>query len=494
MSFNEVKTLRNEGNLEDALKLALEDLKSNPNDIWNKRSIAWVYYSILKKAQSNNDRNEFLQQLKNIKELELPETEKMVFDSCAWSIGKFLFANKEIDSVFLDTVFNSIKEFHFSKPSDSYSYLLKSFKKHSENWMSFIDFTKWWDLNYFQQKDFENFVLENGKSIPSLAEGVYISIAKQLLASKNVESIKEFIPTIAYVSEKYTTMQYPPYYYAKLLIATGDKQHFMKAFLPFAKKKSRDFWVWNLISENFDKGSEEYFSCLCKAATCGAPDKFTGEVREKLADVFISQQKFAEAKHELSRIIESRKSEGWSIGNKHIQWQNYSWWNETVATKNNFNIYNNNIHIAESLLFADIPEEIIVVERVNKEKSVINFVVSKQKYGFFSFSKFKITPKVGEIYAVRFDERKDKTSNFYRIKSIAPTTKKVNTDIYKKISGVLRINEGNSFGFVNNIFVSPSIIAKYKLNNDSQISVTALQIYNSKRKAWGWNVIEINEK
>ena len=494
MSFNDVKRLRQEGKLEEALKIALENLNNDPNNIWNKRSIAWVYYSLLKRGQENNNYKELICQLENIRKLELPKTEAMVFDSCAWAIGKFLFANNEVNVVYLDTLFSNIKNFEFTKPKDAYSFMLKGFKKHAVNWVSFTDFVNWWNLDYFLPTDYENFIMDNGTKISSLAEGVYIALSKQLLQNKDLQKIKDFIPAIAAVSKKYSNMQYPPYYYAKLLIALGDKEHFMEAFLPFAKKKSRDFWVWNLMSENFDRNSKEYFSCLCKSATCGAPDKFTGDVREKLADVFISKKQFAEAKHELSRIIDARNKEGWALRDKHIVWRNFAWWNNTDQAKNNFHIYNKNITIAESLLFADIPEEIIVVERVNKEKSVLNFIISKNKYGFASFRKYKIKPKVGDFYKVKFDIKEDDKSNFYKLLSIRVTDKKVSKEIYKQEKGILEIREGNSFGFVNNIFVAPQIITKKGLKNGVEINITALQSYNAKRKAWGWSVINIKNK
>lgn len=491
MSYNEVKILRKEGRLDESLKLALEDLEKDSSNIWNKRSISWVYYGLLKKEQEQNNRTNFLLQLKNIKDLSLPQTETMVFDSCAWSIGKYLFNNKELDSVFLNTVFDIIKSFSFTKKTDSYSYLLKSFRAHSINWGQFIDFTKWWGLDNFQDKDFENYILDNGKAIPSLAEGIYVSISKQLLGMQNTKLIKEFIPTIATIATNYSNMQYPPYYYAKLLIAIGDKKHFMDAFLPFAKKKQRDFWVWNLISENFDKDSEEYFSCICKSLTCGAPDKFTGEVRDKLANVLISKNKYAEAKHEMLRIIVARKKEGWRLKDKHLKWQNFDWWENTDASKNNSKLYEANIGVAESLLFANLQEEIVVIERVNKEKSVINFVVSKEKSGFASYRKLKAKPKEGDVYAVRFMEKTDEKSNFYVILAIRECNKLPDSSIYKEVQGNIVIKQTNSFGFLNNVFVPPHIISEEKLKNNDIVKTIAINKYNQKRKSWGWNVIKI---
>jgi hypothetical protein len=273
MSSKEVTALRKQGKLKEAFELAKSNLENYPEDIWNKRAISWVYYEYLKNAIVNNNRNDFIIEIENISNLNLPETEKYIFDSVAWQVGKFLFANEKIDTLFLDVIFSNIKTFSFSIPSDAYSYLLKAFKKHYQEWVGFMDFINWWNLDNFQEKDYENFILDNGKSTSSLVESIYIAISKKLLVYPiNMNDISLFIPKIAEISKKYSNMQYPPYYYAKLLLVQGGKEKFMDAFLPFAKRKSRDFWVWNLMSDNFSPDSNEYFSCLCKSATCGAPD------------------------------------------------------------------------------------------------------------------------------------------------------------------------------------------------------------------------------
>ena len=494
MSAKEVTTLRKQGKLTEAYELAKDNLKIYPDDIWNKRAISWVYYEYMKNAVTNRNSREFLIQLKNIKNLELPKSEKYVFDSVAWQVGKLLFPNQKFENIQLDELFSGIKDFTFSKPSDSYSFMLKAFKKHANEWSNYLQFIDWWGLDNFQEKDFQNYVLDNGSKTPSLVESIYISISKKLLNPPiDIDKIKDFIPKIAAISTTYTQMQYPAYYYAKLLITLGDREHFMKAFLPFAKKKGRDFWVWNLMSENFDITSDEYFSCLCKAASCHAPDKFTGDLREKLGSLFIKKERYAEAKFEFQKIINVRNKEGWALRDKHLEWQNLSWWSKTEATTNNRKLYEQNIQIAENLLYADIPEVLLVVERVNKEKTVLNFVVSKQLSGFFNYSRLNITPKVGDIYAARFEERKDKTSNFYRVKSIIKTGKEPNNEIYKHFLGDCKIKQSNSFGFVNNVFIPPQIISLYKLKSNDQVKGIALQTYNSKRKAWGWSVIKIEK-
>ena len=55
MSFKEIKELRQAGKLDEALQMAHHVLEAEPDNIWNKRAAAWVYYDYLKKnAQSGS--------------------------------------------------------------------------------------------------------------------------------------------------------------------------------------------------------------------------------------------------------------------------------------------------------------------------------------------------------------------------------------------------------------------------------------------------------
>src|SRR6056297_2842983 len=118
MSFKEVQELRKAGTLNDALNKAQEDLADDSNDIWNKRSIAWVFYDFLKLNTSIENYDQFKDYLSKLAELNLPEDEKMIFDNCAFQIGKIVFEmQKEEHPDFskLNEIFDLIKEFHFTK-------------------------------------------------------------------------------------------------------------------------------------------------------------------------------------------------------------------------------------------------------------------------------------------------------------------------------------------------------------------------------------------
>ena len=157
-------------------------------------------------------------------------------------------------------------------------------------------------------------------------------------------------------------------------------------------------------------------------------------------------------------------------------------------------VYHNHQTIAESLLYADAPEEFILVQRVNKEKTVLHFIVSKEKFGLVFYGNHPVKPKVAEVCAVRFTQNdKQQKSNFYQLLSIRLVNNEPSKDIYKEIVGTLDQRPGNSFGFINNVYVSAFIINKYKLSDGDLLKAKAILSYNSKRKEWGWSVILIEK-
>ena len=70
--------------------------------------------------------------------------------------------------------------------------------------------------------------------------------------------------------------------------------------------------------------------------------------------------------------------------------------------KSNFGFYKQFTSTAESLLFSDTPEETVIVEFVNADKKMLNFIASESKFGFFKYDRFFKDVKVGDTLTVRF--------------------------------------------------------------------------------------------
>jgi hypothetical protein len=502
MSFKEIKELRQAGKLEEALQMANQLLDTEPNNIWNKRSIAWVYYDLLKKFAHPDSFNQFKNNLLNINNLNLPEDEKMIFDNCAWQIGSLVFSlhkSEPVDYEKINILFEIIRNFHFSKPSDAYTYIYKAFHKGYQNWSNYLDFSDWWDLKNLRSEDFlkDEF---NGKKIMSFAEQTYIAYSKKLLEGNPLdpfglqrvidkEKILSFLPKLDNLIEKHPDYQYPPYFKAKLLLALGNDENVLSAFIPFAKQKRNDFWVWELLAEIFSNNKDVQFACYCKALSLKTPEDFLVKIRQTFVQLLIERNLFDEAKTEIKKIIEIRNKHEWKLSNQITQWIEQDWYKSATAKPDNQDLYLNYTKKAEEILYQDIPEEIIVVEFVNEKKSMLNFVKDRRKFGFFNYTGLITKPQIGDLLKVRFKE--DGQDGFYKILSAKYADSNLSSDSLKIFEGTLKIIPSNNFGFVDDIFVEAKMIEEKKLTDQQKIQGRAMLSFNKKKNEWGWKTIEI---
>ncbi len=502
MSFKEIKELRQAGKLDEALQMAIQALETEPENIWNKRAAAWVYYDYLKKNAQPESFEAFKENLIKIKDLQLPEDEKMVFDKCAWQIGSLVFTlqkTEPVDYGKINELFEIIKDFHFTKPSEAYSFIYKAFHKGYQYWSNYLTFADWWNFDNLRSEDHlkEEF---NGKKMMSIAEQAYIAYCKKLLEGEsldpfgkqrviNKEKIKSFLPKLDSFIEKYPDYQYPPYFKAKLLLASGSDENVLSTFLPFAKQKRNDFWVWELMAVIFSEDKDIQFACYCKALSLKTPEEFLVKLRKTFAEMLIEKKMYNEAKTEIQKVIATREKHEWKLPNQIMQWTEQEWYKSSIAKKDNQDLYSSHIKQAEEILFQDIPEEIIAVEFVNENKSMLYFVKDKRKFGFFNYSGNLTKPQIGDLLKVRFNG--DGHDRFYKILSAKKADSNVESDAIKDFEGTIKVISPQNFGFIENIFVEPKIIEESKLADGQHVKGRAILSFNKKKNEWGWKAIEI---
>ena len=113
----------------------------------------------------------------------------MIFDNSAWQVGSILFAinkTEPIDYVKINELFIIIREFHFSKPSEAYSFLYKAFHKAHQTWSRYIEFADWWGFDNFRSEDYLKEEYKE-KKMMSIAEQAYIAYAKKLLEGELID-------------------------------------------------------------------------------------------------------------------------------------------------------------------------------------------------------------------------------------------------------------------------------------------------------------------
>lgn len=502
----EIKALRKAGKLEEALAMAKEELNANPENIWGKRNISWVYYEYLKKYAQQSNFEGFMENLNKIKDLKLPESEIMVFDTSAFQVSSMLFklqSSEPIEYSKINQIFDAIKDFNFTKPSEGYSLLIKAFQKSSHNWSRFIEFADWWGLENFSHADYQQEEYNN-RQMPALADKVYSSYCKQLIEGEaldgfgavrdvNKEKIESFLPQLDLIIDKNPEYRYLSYYKAQMLLVLGNRENVLKAFLPFAKQKQNDFWVWGLMAEIFKEDKELEFACYSKALSLRTPDEFLIKTRQLFTKILIDRQLYPEAKAEIKNVIAVREAKGWKVPYEIIQWTESSWFKEAQEHKNNKALYEKHIKKAEELLYLDLPEHMVAIEFINHDRKILTFIKDKTLNGFFNYDGLLSNPKIGNLLKVRIEAVG--SEGYHRALTVEKLDNSSNIEIpsLKEVSGAIEIPQDKTFGFIEDIFLPPNLVKSSNLTDGQNLTVKAILSYNKNKKVWGWKAYELKK-
>ena len=504
MPSKEITALRKAGRLEEALTMATAELASDPDNIWPKRSISWVYFDYLIQSIESGHLETFEVYLHKILELHLSPEDKMLYDQLSWKIGMMVFElakSNQPDVQACSRLLKAAQEFHYTKPSAGYSFLFKAFHKVLKETERYVQLCDWWDFQNFMPEDFEQEHLKNGKNMMAFAEQAYIAYAKHLLPKQafNGETLFDrekalaFIPQLTSIVENYPQYSYPAYFKARLLLATGDKENLLASLLPFVRKMQHQFWAWDVLSEALAGEPDKVHACYCKALSCQSPENMLVKLRQKMARVLISKQLYDEARTEIDLLVKSKKETGFAVPFEVTQWQASDWYSKASVRPTNAAFYKKYIPVAESLLFADIPAESVIVEFVNTDKHMLNFIASEDKTGFFKYNRFLNAVAIGETLRVRFQGGVNE--GLFQVYTAEKfNDENLKNQFLKEVRGVIKIGEGKAFGFIDGVYIHPSIISKLSLQDGMQVNGQCIKSYDRTKEQWGWKMIAMGLK
>jgi hypothetical protein len=522
MPAKEIKELRLVGKLDEAYAMAKAELESDMSNIWGKRNLSWVLYAQLSECAENLDA--FVNKIKEVKELELPETEEMFFENISIVISKaarVITHEETLDVNNMYRLFDAIKDLPIKRDSKWFSALFAAMHKGMKESHRYIEFADWWDYNNFRPEDFQKESLPNGREIMAIAEQAYIAYAKQLLlieivvdntnihkldetkraiAQKAIdrgikatarifdkEKVESFLPMLSKVVDNYPELQYPAYFKAKLLLALGNRDNIFELILPFARQKRSEFWVWQILAEALADDNEMVFACYCKALSCKSPEEMLVGLRQKMAAQLISRRLFNEARTEIDLLVHTKSEQGFKIPAEVANWQAADWYASATASESNYSFYKERISIAEAVLFRDVEEQLIIVENVNRDKKILNFIASDVKFGFLKYDRFLSRVEVGDILKVRFQGGSNGGSHQIYTATIEEN-EEFRKQFTKYVLGVVKISVGKNFGFVDDVYIHPSFVLKNKISDGMTITGQAIKSYNSEKKQWGWKL------
>lgn len=488
-SIRDITTRCKAGQVQQAYDIAKADMEQGLP--WAQREMGWVLYYLIK---GDTDTGNFsllvshLEELKLLDQLSIP-SDNMIFEKILFKVGMFLKNHinpKEPNTPDqLSTIFSILRSYNFES-SKGYSFLLGVFIKYNE-WTEMVHFLDWWNLDKLTNEDYFPYKNDNGKSIMSLAERAYIAKSKALLRLKDRGRINEFLPQMDRLMANHPEMTYLGYFYGKLLLVLGSTiEEELKVVIPFAKKKSTEFWVWQLLAEVFVDNPNTRMACLLRAVHCHTQENFLGKIRTSLAELYIEREQYDLAKYQINKVMQTYLSQNWHISNQIVSWSHEPWFNKTTpndAEPMDF------ISVTNQLLCEGTEETTAVVTYVDTKTHRSILVYGKEK---FMSQKLHIKVQQGTVLKINYVNQADSKPQIICIQKI-PLAEEL--DFVKTVEGNIVKREDKEYAFLKtrakDYFIAPNIVKKFELHNHDIVRAMVVWDYNKKKEIWDWTCVNI---
>ena len=483
--INEIIKKCKEGQVQEAYELAKADLEQDKP--WAKLTTGKALYYLIKKDANGGQYDLLISHLDEMLSLEqlIPENENTIF----W-IG--YFAKRHLAPTGFDTptklsaLFSRLKNYSFA-PGKGYSALLEGFIR-CDAWQELVDFFEWWNLENLTDDDYKPVEISKGRKIMSVAERAFIAKSKALLRLNDLGRIEVFLPQMDTLMNKHPEMTYPGYFYGKLLLSLGSTpEDALKVIVPFAKKKSTEFWVWQLLSDVFIHEQDKQLACLIRAVHCRTQENFLGKVRIKLATLYIQRNQLDLAKFQIDKVTQCYLPQGWHLPYEVDCWIHQPWIN-TVSSCDKAPI--DYMAITNEILGEKTEEAIAVVTYVDPNIQKIAMV-----YGFEKrmFQRLRFKVGVGATLKLNFViESNGKLRILNAVKCKFPS----DLNYAKVVEGAIKRKSDWPYAFLlygnEKAFVAPSVANKYNVKDGQAVKCLIVYDFDKKKNSWNWIVISIN--
>lgn len=479
------------GEIAEAYEIALLDWNAEPDNAWTQREVGWALYYFIKADVENKKKDAFYEHLDKLAELTLLDlnSDRLIYENVLWKIAEYVKGIQADDLASISELFNKIQDYRFA-PSRPYSYLLQNCLKF-EGWGQMVDFIEWWNLYNLLPEDYEQFQLENGRKVMSLAERVYIAYSKALIKLGDQERIAAFIPQLETLMETHPDMLYPGYFCGKLLIAQGaGRDEALEKVVPFVRKKVNEFWAWQLMSDIYRDEPQKQLACLLRAVHCKTQESFLGKIRIRLAELYINNQDLGRAKFHIDKVSTCYLQQGWKLPGQLQQW---SWQNWLQATQPDGSDPFDYKPITDQMLFSELSECLAIVTYVDTKARRAALVYGMKQRTMAKYGHWSLTPKEGIVLKVKYTPEGENLN----IISVEQAQGPFKLPFVKIVTGTVDKKSNNPFAFLKtgaeDIFLSPSIVSKYNLMGKEVVTIAAVYDFNKKKNEWNWSCISIKK-
>lgn len=465
---------------------------TNPNA---RRALGWAYANLLKEASGQAEPTRLVRGLTLLADFPMPDDARWR-ESVLWSVCRFLLRHKP-DTLTLGpladiTVLGSA--FVPAEPCLVRSVWWRAVLRYAPmnlDWLGLFQYHGW--DGGFRPDDEAGETYGEGKTARPLVEGLVQAVAKQLLQLVVLphEVAAPWLDRMADLTARHPDWDFLPYYHAKLLIRLDRADEAMAVFLPFARARKREFWVWSLLAELVD--AEQVGACYARALTVGAPEGFLVKLRQRVAGWLIGQHRWTDARAELDRLVQTRQANQWPIPAEVQGWMNDSHYlqAETVPPGG---WYSPLLPAAEALLWADVPETVALITGIDAAGQYANVAIDAQTSGSFPVRKFGLTPAVGDRVVVRYNLQEKKGRVVLQVQTAMLTTAPPTYLETRQVTGPLRMVAGKGIAFVGNVYVPADVLAKATVSADTLVTVVAISAWDGVKKQVGWRAFQIGPK
>lgn len=493
MSGKEIKELRIQGLLQDALEMAMVEYQDAPENIWCKRNLAWVYAEMIKQKAVCGDVDGVVEIWNNLLNLRVLRDETMLSNVLCWHLRTLLATIERVFSleevgVAVQKVFVLAQTLNPEKPGKAYSVLAKAFYRLRRKWNGFIDFMDWWGWKSFLSEDYQREVF-NGKKMPiSLVEGCYIAYAKELLEKGDVKLIEEFLPKMENINREYPDMSYIGYYMGKLMLKLGQKgEKALEIIIPFVRKKKTEFWTWQLMAEVLEGDREKYIACLLRAVNCNVVEHFLIKIYYTLLHVALNEKDYVGCCYYIDKYVKVKNQLQLSIPREIDDLMKSEWFGTSLG-KSKFDEIDY-MYITDTLLMNDLPEHVAVVTFVNEVKQMASVVWGKQCVGFFCYRNLLKHVYVGQVLCMRWEKCGEdgfiKALTVRNVEGVKP-----DSSFWNEVEGEIVFAGKNEVCFLKNgnemIFVPKVLVRNNNLQKGVRCNAEIIYDYDKKKCRWGW--------
>lgn len=488
--ISQIIQLGKQGNLAEAYELAHQDYLVDQDNVWNQRKMGWALYYMFKAGVEQKNLQEVLSRMEELSTLTLLNAtdDVKIFDNITWSIGKLIDVDKS-DFRTASDVFAVLQKLQFN-PSKGYSYMLKQFLDF-KGWSELLEFMDWWDFNKFLPEDYQPFITKEGRSIMALVEKAHIDYSKCLLARRDAEKTQAFLPSLSNLIDNYPKMQYPGYFYGKLLISIGaDMNDAKEVLVPFVRSKATEFWSWQLLSEVFVNDPEKKLACLLRAVNCRSQEGFLKNVRIQLARLYLAKQDYARAKFHIDKVARNHMENYGYLPYELRDWVHQSWMQTTTANPDHDIDY---MRITNAILAEGANESIAIVTYVDPKRGRATIVYDEKKR---TSQKIHTRFKLQAGMLLRINYINDRVTNDIKIVVANKYTEPVNNSYISNVEGTIEKRDTQPFAFLvdgpKRCFISPNLVNQCNLRGGERKKAVAVLDYDKSKDKWNWVCIKIN--